>query len=518
MRKLAFALIALLAVASPAAAQSWIYSSAAERVIENLLLRGPVRCCKITDIYGASGTPHWTWPTSDGSNGQVLTTNGSGVLSFSTVSTISGSGTATHLARWTAATALGDATVTETSGALAGITTLGMSGQLTSTLASGTAPFVVASTTQVANLNASSLGGATFAAPGAIGGTTPAAGLFTTLGIGTGTTAPVTELQVVSTSTSSPRGSMSAQYSTGTDGARFHMRKARGTFASPTVIVSGDILGRLVASGYDGTNYLEMAGITIGTEGTIASTRVPTNIIFQTATDAAPSVLTTRLTIDSAGLATFTGPLLVNRAGLATAATFARSDSGTDKIDISANDSGGSPRIRGQNSGTFFLESTTDLAFQAGAAVRLTLASTGANTLAAAANTVPLTISGYSLTGSNASSLLSASGTLNTSGVADVFKLAVTDTAHGAGTNLVAVYAGASATTLEFAVATDGKLKMGSILFANLGTPVVSNMVYCSDCDAPAAGVMATCTSAGTKTGAWAFRVNTTPVWGCIGI
>lgn len=39
-------------------------------------------------------------------------------------------------------------------GALSGVTTLAMSGQLTSTLATGTAPFSVASTTKVANLNA----------------------------------------------------------------------------------------------------------------------------------------------------------------------------------------------------------------------------------------------------------------------------------------------------------------------------------------------------------------------------
>lgn len=50
-----------------------------------------------------------------------------------------------------------------------------------SSVATGTAPLTVASTTNVANLNASSLGGATFAAPGAIGGVTPAAGTFTAL-------------------------------------------------------------------------------------------------------------------------------------------------------------------------------------------------------------------------------------------------------------------------------------------------------------------------------------------------
>ena len=66
-------------------------------------------------------------------------------------------------------------------GALSGITTIGMSSQLTSTLVTGTAPLVVASTTNVLNLNASSLNGATFAAPGAIGGTTASTGAFTTI-------------------------------------------------------------------------------------------------------------------------------------------------------------------------------------------------------------------------------------------------------------------------------------------------------------------------------------------------
>lgn len=50
-------------------------------------------------------------------------------------------------------------------------TTLRASGQITSTVAAGTAPLVVASTTNVPNLNASSLNGATFASPGAIGST-----------------------------------------------------------------------------------------------------------------------------------------------------------------------------------------------------------------------------------------------------------------------------------------------------------------------------------------------------------
>lgn len=61
--------------------------------------------------------------------------------------------------------------------------------QITSTLPTGTAPLVIASTTNVANLNASSLNGATFAAPGAIGSGTPSTGAFTTI---SGTAANIT--------------------------------------------------------------------------------------------------------------------------------------------------------------------------------------------------------------------------------------------------------------------------------------------------------------------------------------
>lgn len=60
-------------------------------------------------------------------------------------------------------------------------TTISATGQITSTLATGTAPFSITSTTVVPNLNAAQLNGATFAAPGAIGGTTPGSGAFTTL-------------------------------------------------------------------------------------------------------------------------------------------------------------------------------------------------------------------------------------------------------------------------------------------------------------------------------------------------
>ena len=60
-------------------------------------------------------------------------------------------------------------------------TTISATGQITSTVATGTAPFSIASTTVVPNLNVSQLLGGTWAIPGTIGSTTPNTGSFTTL-------------------------------------------------------------------------------------------------------------------------------------------------------------------------------------------------------------------------------------------------------------------------------------------------------------------------------------------------
>jgi hypothetical protein len=68
--------------------------------------------------------------------------------------------TNTRLLRYNSTgTKIENATVTETSGALGGITTISMSGQLTNTLAIGNSPLVVTSTTVNTNLNADMLDG-----------------------------------------------------------------------------------------------------------------------------------------------------------------------------------------------------------------------------------------------------------------------------------------------------------------------------------------------------------------------
>lgn len=128
--------------------------------------------------------------------------------------------------------------------------------------------------------------------------------------VGFQVTDPLAGIELAETDTTSVRGLLTGQYSSGTNSSRLLLRKARGTRAAPTTIVTGDNLGTVIAEGYDGANYLQMGAIVFGTEGTIAATRVPTNIKLQTATNAAPSVLTTALTLDSSQNATFAGSII----------------------------------------------------------------------------------------------------------------------------------------------------------------------------------------------------------------
>lgn len=118
------------------------------------------------------------------------------------------------------------------------------------------------------------------------------------------------EFIVGSTATTNPRGITSGQWDTGANSARFNGLKSRGTQTSPTTVVTGDLVTRWSGFPYDGSNYLEAASIVFGTEGTIAATRTPTFISFFTGTDAAPTVLTQALKIDSAQVSTFAGRII----------------------------------------------------------------------------------------------------------------------------------------------------------------------------------------------------------------
>ena len=137
-------------------------------------------------------------PSQTGNSGKFITTNGT-TSSWATVSgsgtvTTSGSPASSYLSYFTGSTAISgtSAATLDSSGNIGGRT-------ITSTVATGTAPFTVTSTTNVANLNASSLSGATFAAPGAIGGGTASSGAFTTISSSSTTDATSTSAAAVTT-------------------------------------------------------------------------------------------------------------------------------------------------------------------------------------------------------------------------------------------------------------------------------------------------------------------------------
>jgi hypothetical protein len=87
-----------------------------------------------------------------------------------------------------------------------------------------------------------------------------------------------------------------------------------------------------------------------------------------------------------------------------------------------------------RNSGNVMINTTTDAGFRLD--VNGTARVQGALTVTTGADVTPLTISGYSLTGANAQSALSITGTWNTTGTPTALLVDVTDTASNINSNL----------------------------------------------------------------------------------
>ncbi len=132
-----------------------------------------------------------------------------------------------------------------------------------------------------------------------------------TIGVNTGNTTPSTNFHIVSTSTSTVRGILNDQYSASTDSAKIYNRKARGTFALPTTVITGDVLGNWTSSGYDGTSFVDSADMRVLSTGTISTGIVPAQIMFRTMDTS--GTLTTAITInESQFLGVGTSSPLVN--------------------------------------------------------------------------------------------------------------------------------------------------------------------------------------------------------------
>ena len=120
-------------------------------------------------IQDSGGSHSWTWPSN--SRGGCTVASAANAV---TVQAFVWDGTN---ARATGPCITGNGPVTRTGDIIAtgAITASGIvtGSQLASTIASGTPPLIVASTTQVANLNVSQLEGNTWEVPGTIGSTTP---------------------------------------------------------------------------------------------------------------------------------------------------------------------------------------------------------------------------------------------------------------------------------------------------------------------------------------------------------
>jgi hypothetical protein len=114
------------------------------------------------DVVGPASATDTAIATFDGVTGKLIKNNASTTIAANIITALGFSGPL-------------NGTVGATTPATGKFTTV------ESTITTGTAPLVVASTTNVANLNASSLSGATFAAPGSIGSGTAGSGAFTTL-------------------------------------------------------------------------------------------------------------------------------------------------------------------------------------------------------------------------------------------------------------------------------------------------------------------------------------------------
>jgi sugar lactone lactonase YvrE len=76
--------------------------------------------------------------------------------------------------------------------------------------------------------------------------------------------------------------------------------KSNGTAASPTTVVSGNIIGRNSYAGHDGTAFIEAARIQVEVDGAPGTDDMPGRLIFSTTADGASSP-TERVRITSAG-------------------------------------------------------------------------------------------------------------------------------------------------------------------------------------------------------------------------
>jgi hypothetical protein len=181
--------------------------------------------------------------------------------------------------------------------------------------------------------------------PPAIGGSTPAAGAFTTLSASSdltlsgapgkikpgadatnalqianaagtafatfdtsnsrfmiGQPTPAFQIHTANGNGAADAGIATEQNASSVAAAVFLLRKSRNSFAAPTTVANNDFIGIISGVPHDGTNYLKTARIAFKVNGTVGTASVPTDIIFTAGAIDDGNLTNERLRIGSTGV------------------------------------------------------------------------------------------------------------------------------------------------------------------------------------------------------------------------
>lgn len=150
--------------------------------------------------------------------------------------------------------------------------------------------------------------------------------------IGVGNTDPATLLETYGTSGIRASSDTIAnigvfQYSSDVTPATLTLRKARGTRAAQATVATSDQLGSVNFTAYGGTSGSTLSSIAANVVTYTSNANISSNLTFGTSASGAATP-TTRLTIDEAGVSTFTGPVRATGTA-ASAPAFTGSDTDT---------------------------------------------------------------------------------------------------------------------------------------------------------------------------------------------
>jgi hypothetical protein len=238
-----------------------------------------------------------TLPVDDGTSGQALITDGSGVLSWSTAASgdVYGPASATDnaVARYDGTTGKiiqNSAVTIADDGATVIAANSTTNGLRITQIGTGNALLVEDSANPDATPFVVNSGGQVF-----VGATQAYA--TTVGGINYN---PIMQMHAANANTPSV-GYEVANWATTTGAGSFSFAKSRGgVIGTHAVVNSGDIVGETYYFGSDGTNFIEAARITAAVDGTPGTNDMPGRLLFLTTADGASSP-TERMRIDNAG-------------------------------------------------------------------------------------------------------------------------------------------------------------------------------------------------------------------------